>query len=47
MYYISSIFFFHQIFVPSEILKHFYIYIPFFHTSKFDLFDLRNPKIHI
>ncbi len=40
-------YFFYQICVPSEIWRHFCIYTPFFHTSKFELFDLRNPHIQI
>ncbi len=43
--YISLIYFFHQIFVLSQIWSHFHIQPYFFCTSKFELFDPRNPKI--
>ncbi len=44
--YISSIYFFYQIFILSQIQSHFFIHTPnIFYTSKFKLFDLKNPKI--
>ncbi len=52
MYYILSVHFLHKKFISSEIQTHFYIGTPIstlvpqiFHISKFELFDLMNPKI--
>ena len=45
IYYISLIYFFHQIFVLSEIQTHFYIQPQIFSPSKFELFSLKNLKI--
>ncbi len=44
MYYISSIYFFHQIFVPFEIQTHFDIHIPFFPHFQIWSFWPQKPK---
>ncbi len=43
-YYISSIYFIHQIFVPSEIQRHFYIHTPFFLHFQIWPFWPQKPK---
>ncbi len=43
-YYISSIYFFHQTFVPSEIGRHFYIHTPFFLHFQIWPFWPQKPK---
>ncbi len=44
IYYISSIYFFHQIFVPSEIQRHYYIHTPFFLHFQIWTFWPQEPK---